>query len=202
MVTVPSLVVDLLLIRHALPIRVENADGPADPDLSEHGHRQSVALAEWLEVEPVDVVVTSPMARARQTAAPLGRARGLEPAVVDGIAEFDSDADYYVPLEEMKAENDPRWLEILSGEVPEDFAATVVSTIEDLIAGHQGTTVAAVCHGGVINCYLAHLLGIDRSLFFEPVYTGITRVRAARDGTRSMLSINETAHLRGLGVTP
>jgi probable phosphoglycerate mutase len=191
-----------MLIRHALPIRVEGAAGPADPDLSDHGRRQSVVLAEWLQVEPVDAIVTSPMVRARQTAAPLGRARGFEPVVVDGLAEFDRDAEFYVPIEEMKAENDPRWLALLAGEVPEEFQETVVTAIEEVIADHRGRTVAAVCHGGVINCYLAHLLGIDRPLFFEPVYTGITRVRAAADGTRSLVSINETAHLRGVGITP
>lgn len=142
------------------------------------------------------------MVRARQTAAPLGRARGFEPVVVDGLAEFDRDAEFYVPIEEMKAENDPRWLALLAGEVPEEFQETVVTAIEEVIADHRGRTVAAVCHGGVINCYLAHLLGIDRPLFFEPVYTGITRVRAAADGTRSLVSINETAHLRGVGITP
>jgi probable phosphoglycerate mutase len=194
--------VDLLLIRHALPIRVEGADGPADPELSEHGLRQSVALAEWLQVERVDTVVTSPMARARQTAAPLGRARGLDPVVVDGIAEFDRDADHYVPIEELKAENDPRWLELLAGDTPEGFADTVVTSIDEVIEANRGRVVAVVCHGGVINAYLAHMLGIDRPLFFEPVYTAISRVRAAPDGTRSLVSVNETAHLRGVGITP
>ena len=193
---------DLLLIRHALPIRIEGADGPADPDLSDHGHRQSVALAEWLEEEQVDALVTSPMARARQTAGPLARSRGLEATVVDGIAEFDRYADHYVPIEEMKAENDPRWLAMLAGEVPAGFTETVNAAIEDVIAGHRSQAVAVVCHGGVINAYLATVLGIARPLFSEPSYTSISRVRAGRDGIRSLLSVNETGHLRGVGVTP
>jgi probable phosphoglycerate mutase len=194
--------VDLLLIRHALPVRIDEGDGPADPGLSEHGHRQSTALAEWLDLEPVDAVVTSPMVRAVQTAAPLARARGLDAAVVAGIAEFDRDALDYVPVEDLKAEGDPRWLALLAGEVPEGFPETVVAAVEEVIARHRSRTVVAVCHGGVINAYLAHLLGLDRPLFFEPAYTGISRVRAARDGTRSLISVNETAHLRGVGLTP
>jgi probable phosphoglycerate mutase len=194
--------VDLLLIRHALPVRVEDAGGPADPELSEHGRLQSEALADWLGAEPVDGLVTSPMTRAVQTAAPLSRARGIDPVVVDEIAEFDRDADFYVPIEEMKAEGDPRWLALLAGEVPEMFQQTVVSALERVIAENRGRTVAAVCHGGVINCYLAHLLGLDRPLFFEPAYTGVSRVRASRTGTRSLVSVNEVGHLRGLGLTP
>jgi 2,3-bisphosphoglycerate-dependent phosphoglycerate mutase len=55
--------------------------------------------------------------------------------------------------------------------------------------------VAAVCHGGVINVYLAALLGLERHLWFEPGYTSISRVAAARTGERSVVTLNETAHL-------
>ena len=148
------------------------------------------------------MLVSSPLARARQTAGPLGRAKQLDTNIVDGIAEFDRYAEHYVPIEELKAENDPRWLELLAGEVPESFTATVVESIEGIVADHPSTTVAAVCHGGVINCYVAHILGLPEPLFFEPTYTGISRLRAARNGTRSLVSVNETAHLRGVGITP
>ena len=42
----------MMTIFRALPIRVEGADGPADPPLSAAGHRQSRALAEWLARNP------------------------------------------------------------------------------------------------------------------------------------------------------
>ncbi len=194
---------DLLLIRHALPIRVEGADGPADPTLSPAGHRQSRALAEWLDVEPLDALYVSPLARAWETAVPLGARRGLDAVVVDGVAEFDKDADSYVPLEELKAAGDPRWQEIVDGGyfgdgelTPEAFQATVVDAIDGIVAAHAGQAAAVVCHGGVINAYLAHVLDIDDLLFFEPGYTSISRIRASRRGHRMVVSVNETAHLR------
>jgi broad specificity phosphatase PhoE len=55
--------------------------------------------------------------------------------------------------------------------------------------------VVVVCHGGVINIYLAALLGRSTQLWFDPGYTSISRVRAARSGARSLVSLNETAHL-------
>jgi probable phosphoglycerate mutase len=58
-----------------------------------------------------------------------------------------------------------------------------------------------VCHGGVINAYLAHILGIDGPagpMFFEPAYAGISRVMAARTGQRQLRSINEHGHVRAL----
>lgn len=196
---------ELLLIRHALPIRVEGASGPADPPLSDTGHRQSQALVGWLAPEPIDVLHVSPMARARETAAPLARARGLEPVVTEGVAEFDKDADSYVPMEELKAAGDPRWQEIVDGGyfgdgdlTPEAFQATVVEAVEEVIGANPGATAAIVCHGGVINAYVAHVLGIEDLLFFEPAYTSVSRIRASRRGHRMVVSLNETAHLRGL----
>jgi probable phosphoglycerate mutase len=58
--------------------------------------------------------------------------------------------------------------------------------------------VAIVAHGGVVNIYLAHVLGTRQPMFFEPAYTSINRVLAARSGQRQIRSVNETAHLRGL----
>lgn len=196
---------DLILIRHALPIRVEGASGPADPPLSELGHRQAEALVRWLEPEHLDALVVSPMVRARETAAPLAAARGLEPVVHEGVAEFDRDADSYVPMEELKAAGDPRWQEIVDGGyfgegelTAEQFQATVVAAVEEVVARHAGATAAVVCHGGVINAYVAHVLGVDDLIFFEPGYTSISRVRASRRGHRMVVSLNETAHLRDL----
>jgi 2,3-bisphosphoglycerate-dependent phosphoglycerate mutase len=57
-----------------------------------------------------------------------------------------------------------------------------------------------VCHGGVINFYMAHVIRVDRRVFFEPAYTSINRVLAARSGERSVQSLNEVAHLRNTGL--
>jgi 2,3-bisphosphoglycerate-dependent phosphoglycerate mutase len=76
----------------------------------------------------------------------------------------------------------------------------VVTAIEHIITGNPGGSVAVVCHGGVINVYLAHILGIERPLWFEPKYTSIHRVLASRRGDRSLQALNETAHLRGTNL--
>ncbi len=51
--------------------------------------------------ERVDHVVSSPLRRARETAAPLARALGVEVEVVDGLAEVDRHEARYVPAEEL-----------------------------------------------------------------------------------------------------
>jgi 2,3-bisphosphoglycerate-dependent phosphoglycerate mutase len=197
---------ELLLIRHALPVRRENVDGPADPMLSEAGHAQARCLADYLATETIDALYASPLKRAQQTAEPLAQRSGLTVTLEDGVAEYDRHADWYVPVEELKAANDPRWKQLLEGNLyddiaPAEFQSQVVTAIERLIDAHAGAKIAVVCHGGVINTYVAHILGLDDpSGFFYPNYTSIHRIVAARSGERSLVTLNETAHLRGTGL--
>ena len=199
---------ELLLIRHALPVRREVEVGAADPELSEDGHAQARHLAAYLAVEaPLDALYASPLNRARQTAAPIAERFGLDVVVDDGVAEWDRHSNEYVPIEELKAADDPRWQALLRGEwtshdeSPEQFAARVVDAIEAIVARHRGKRAAVVCHGGVINTYLAHVLGLGaQHSFFYPNYTSIHRVAAATSGERSIVTINETGHLRGTGL--
>jgi 2,3-bisphosphoglycerate-dependent phosphoglycerate mutase len=195
---------ELLLIRHALPVRQERTDGPADPGLAAAGVEQAEHLARYLSTESLQAVYSSPMMRAVQTAAPLAAAQGVDMRLDEGVAEFDRNASSYVPLEELRKADPERWREKMK-EAPEDgteFRATVVQAVEAIIAGHTEDRVAIVCHAGVIGAYLAFVLGIElvgRS-FFTPNYTSIHRVMASRRGSRTLYTLNETAHLRGTGL--
>ena len=198
---------ELLLIRHGLPVRRELEAGAADPELSEAGHAQAQHLADYLGAEDLDAVYASPLRRAYQTAQPLAARQGHEIVVVDEVAEWDRNSNEYVPIEELKAANDPRWQAMLRGEwnvhdeTPEEFNGRVVGVVEQLIDDHSGHRIAVVCHGGVINGYLAHVLGLQgHQQFFYPNYTSIHRVAAARSGERSIITVNETSHLRSTGL--
>ena len=185
---------ELLLIRHARPLRAHGGDGPADPALSPLGLRQAEALADWLAAEPLDAVYTSPLRRARETAAPLAVRLGLDVAVEETNTEYDADAVEYIPMEELKAAGDPRWNEVPS--VVPEFQKRVVEGVERLVAAHSSGRIAVVCHGGVVNVYLSWVVGARSELFFLPHYTSISRVLASGGGRRSLDTLNETAHLR------
>lgn len=192
---------DLLLVRHGLPLRVERDDGqPADPVLSEEGRAQADAVARWLAHERIDHVVASPLLRARQTAEPLARALGLEVEIEPRVAEFDRDSARYVPLEELKRTDYAAWKAFMEGGygdgVPlETFVREVHDALDACIARHRGRRVAVFCHGGVINVFAARVLGSPRPLFFEPAYTSINRFAAASSGERSVVALNEVGHL-------
>ncbi|MBV8952338.1 MAG: histidine phosphatase family protein [Actinobacteria bacterium] len=198
---------ELLLIRHAEPLRVgpgETGGEPVDPSLTVRGAEQARRLADWLVHEPIDRVLTSPMRRAVETAMPLCTALGVELEIVDGLVEYDANADHYIPVEEMRVNRDDRFVAMVEGrweeyggEQPDVFRARIVPALEGIIGRFPGGRVAVVCHGGVINVYLGHLLGIERHLWFEPGYASVSRVAASRLGHRSVVTLNETAHLLG-----
>jgi 2,3-bisphosphoglycerate-dependent phosphoglycerate mutase len=185
---------ELLLIRHARPLRAESVDGPADPGLSHLGRRQAEALAAWLVPEGIEAVYTSPLRRSIETAEPVGEALGLTVTPDAALAEYDADAMAYIPIEELRAAGDPRWME-----GPDDiagFQSRVVEGVDRLAAAHASQCIALVCHGGVINVVVSAVLGIGPRMIFLPAYTSISRVLVASTGERSLESLNETGHLR------
>lgn len=190
---------ELILVRHARPEQIVNADGPANPPLTDVGHRQARAVAGWLAAEPFDALYSSPMTRARETADPFARLTGMDVRIRNGVQEYDAEHPSYVPIEVMRQDK-AAWKSFLDEEMGIDrsaFVDEVVSTVEDIIADHRGDRVVVVCHGGVINAWAANILDIGQKLFFNPDYTSVNRFMAASSGERSIVSLNETAHLRG-----
>ena len=69
-------------------------------------------------------------------------------------------------------------------EDPDEFRQRVVAVIEALIDAHPGEVAVVVCHGGVINAYVAHVLGPGAAWhLLRPDYTSIHRVAAPAAAT-------------------
>ena len=192
---------ELILVRHGLPVRQELASGRADPELSAAGRQQAQSVADWLEGEGIDAIYTSPMRRARETAAPLATRLNCAPVVHDAIAEYDRAASHYIPMEELKREDYAAWKEFVDGGYGDDydmatFARTVAAGMEEIINCHRGRRVVAFCHGGVINAWASHVLDMRPSLFVDVAYGSISRFLCASTGERNIRSLNETGHLR------
>lgn len=198
----------LVLVRHALPERIHGPGGPggagaADPELTELGRRQAQRLVDALDGDLAGLYA-SPLARARGTAAPLAAARAMTPTILDDLREYDADSAHYVPVHEMARFDPAGWQRMLDGLLPahvdvEAFRGRVCAALEKIVAAHPGReTAVVVAHAGVINVWLAHLLGISRPLTFPLDYAGISRVLAGRDGRRVVRTVNETGHVADL----
>ena len=197
---------EIVFVRHALPVRVDAAaDGsPADPALSERGQEQAQRIVEALRHDEISALITSPSRRARETAAPLAAALGLPLTVEEGVAEFDSLDSTYVPVEELRATNDPRWQALLRGDLysfgidPLAFRARVVASVERIAADNPSGRVVVFSHSGTINAWAGHVLSQERPIWFAPDYCSLNRFAAATSGRRGVLSLNDTGHVRDL----
>ncbi len=187
---------ELILVRHGLPVRsAETSDPPLGLEGLEQSHRVAGALAR----ERIDAVYSSTMRRAIQTAEPYAALAGLAVTTDDGIVEFDRNAGSYTPMEELKRDNYEAWARFVArgrdrGTIVE-FQTTVVHALQAIVARHPGQRIAVFCHGGVINVWTAHVLGMTPRLFFEPRYTSLHRYLCASSGERNLVSLNDIAHL-------
>lgn len=190
----------LLLIRHALPLRSEEGEG-SDPELSAAGFEQAQRLPAALTRHPISRVVSSPQRRAIQTANPLADAFGLSVDIDDRLAEYDRDLAVYVPIEEIRAHNPQEWARMSEGHLPsgvdEDaFRARVLAALDDVVAtADHDDTVAMFSHGGVINVTLHEILGTRRLLSFPIDYVSVTRLLYSRSGQATVVTVNGTEHV-------
>lgn len=197
---------EIVLIRHALPVRMDVAPGggAADPGLAARGVEQAERVVAALQHDAIDALYSSPQQRAVETATPLAKELGMQPVLEPGIREFDSADPSYVPVEELRASGDPRWDRLVAGDLysagvdPVAFRSTVVEAVERIAKQHPGGRVVLVSHSGAINAYAGHVLGQQRPLFFAPSYCSITRIAVARTGRTGVISLNETGHVRDL----
>lgn len=201
-----SAVVEVALIRHGLPNRIEGVVKP-DPRLTDSGLEQARAVADAMVLLPVRTIASSGLRRARQTAAPTAEKLGLKVDIHEDLAEFDQGADFYIPIEDMVAEADPRldkWREIMSRPDMEgplaDFRRTATAAVGRVAAASPPGVAAIFCHGGVIGACVEKAVGDIRLPLTEPHYGSITRIAIVGDGQWKLRTYNEIHHIERLGA--
>lgn len=201
----------LLLIRHGETAwnAERRLQGHTDIELSEHGQRQARALADALAGERVDLIVSSDLRRARETAQAVAAKRGIEVAVdarlrercygaFEGMlysqvartypAEWEAwqarDIDALPPPGERQAESFRQFYERAHG------------ALLDWAARHPGKHIAVVSHGGVLECAYraAHNMVLESPRTFPIKNASINRFHV-KDGRLHLTSWGEVDHL-------
>jgi probable phosphoglycerate mutase len=198
-----------VLVRHgASPLSPQKRfSGRGDVPLSEEGRAQAARLAERLaERGGIDLVVTSPLRRARRTAEAVAAAVGADLVVEPDLAETDfgrwEGHTFAEVREQWPAELDA-WLASTEVAPPggESFAATaerVRGALDRLRARHAGKTVAVVSHVTPIKTLLRFALDAPPSALFRLHLdvAGLSEVDWYADGPARVRYVNDTAHLR------
>jgi probable phosphoglycerate mutase len=176
-----------------------------DPPLGDAGREQAEQLAARLRhQERPPVVYSSPFTRCLQTIGPYGDATGNAPVVDEEIGEVFVGAWEGLSWEEIVSgdeelaarfrEQEAMFSLAPGGETGPQLRRRVVARIEAILERHPDGDVLAVTHGGVINAYLGHVLGLDQDMFFLPENASVNTVTV--DGrTRRVRFLNDVRHL-------
>ena len=175
----------LTFIRHGEPAWTVDGRSIDDPELTERGRLQAERLGEHVAELSCDEVLVSPLVRARETAAPLLEALGVEAEQAPWLAEIRAPPWEGAPEEQvMKAfaegrarPMDEQWDGIPGGESFRDFHVRVTSGLTAMLAERgtrpvgpgsplwevdaPGLHVVMVAHAGTNAVAIGHLLGID-----------------------------------------
>ena len=152
-----------LVVRHG-HIDHSVALGPETP-LSPRGQAQADWLGPALGAEGVTALLTSPFARARETAARLAGPLGLEPTIEAALAEFEIGIEGISSYEEsQEARSDLAiWHPEHRGprESLADFQTRVTALLTALsLRAAPGDTLVLVTHAGVIDAVLRWAWGL------------------------------------------
>jgi len=165
----------ILLLRHGTNDYVKAhrlAGRTPGVHLNEEGAAQAAALAERLASLPIAAVYSSPLERARETAATAAARLGLPVQLLDGVMETGC-GDWTGQLLDDLSKSDlwrqvqgcPSLFRFPGGESFTEIQARVVAALDFVRLAHPGQTIAVFSHADPIKLAVAFYLGTPLDLF-------------------------------------
>ena len=193
----------ILLVRHGqTPTTGKVLPGRAKGlHLADEGRRQAeIAAARIAALKQVDAIYSSPLERAKETAAPISAARGLRTRIDRGL--FECDFGDWTGAELKKLMKLPEWQTVQrapstfrfpNGESFVEMQTRMVSTLDRLRLEHPGGTIVCVSHADTIKAAVAHALGTHIDLFQRIVISpaSVTAITWGPSGP-TVLAVNST----------
>lgn len=193
----------ILLVRHGhTPTTGKLLPGRAPGlHLADVGMQQAERVGERIaELAKVDAIYTSPMERARETAAPIGKAVGIRPKVVKGLVECDfgdwtgAELKQLMKLPEWRTvQKAPSTFRFPNGESFTEMQVRMITALDTLREHHPGGLIVCVSHADTIKAAMAHALGTHLDLFQRIVIStcSISGIVWSTDGPVA-LTVNST----------
>ena len=201
--TAPSPPTLVLFVRHGqTPTTGKLLPGrAAGLHLADTGTAQAVAAAERIAgLTKVDAIYASPLERARETAAPIGKALDQKVRIEKGLLECDfgdwtgAELKALMKLPEWTTvQRSPSTFRFPSGESFLEMQTRMVSTIDRLRGAHPGGVIVCVSHADPIKAAVSHAMGTHIDLFQRIVIStcSISAV-AYSTGGPIVLTVNST----------
>lgn len=199
----------LLLVRHGqTPTTGKLLPGRAPGlHLAETGNNQAAAVAQRLaELPRIDAVYASPLERARETAAPIGKATKQRVRIHKGLLECDFGdwtgaelAQLMKKPEWTTVQRSPSTFRFPNGESFTEMQTRMVSALDDIRSRHPGGVVVCVSHADPIKAAVAHAMGTHLDLF-QRIVIGTCSVSALSYSVHGpiVLTVNSNGSLKDL----
>lgn len=200
----------MFLVRHAATInnvaRPPKIQGVGDDiGLSDEGRVQAEKTARFLGDQTIACALSSPLARAVETATIIGQPHGLAPIPIDDLREVDVgrwEGGSWVDIEREEPEayrrfvTDPATHGYAGGENLKQVQERVLPAIEGLLQKHLGQVILVVGHNVVNRVLLATLLHVPlaKARGIDQDNCGVNIIRY-REGQLKVLSTNVAFHL-------
>ncbi|RFU86136.1 bifunctional RNase H/acid phosphatase [Streptomyces triticagri] len=201
-----------VLLRHGetalTPQKRFSGSGGDDPALSDAGREQAERVAEALAARgTIEAVVSSPLARCRQTAAAVAARTGLDVAIEQGLRETDFGAWEgltFGQVSELYADDLSAWLASQDaaptggGESFATVAGRVAEARDRIIERYAGRTVLVVSHVTPVKTLVRLALGAPPDAMFRMDLSAasLSAVAYYADGNAAVRLLNDTSHLR------
>lgn len=193
----------ILMVRHGqTPTTGKVLPGrAAGLHLAEAGVQQAHAVAERIaELPRVDAIYASPLERARETAAPIGKALQQRVKINKGLLECDFGDWTGEQLSTLMKK--PEWSTVQrapssfrfpNGESFTEMQTRMVTTLDNIRQEHPGGVVVCVSHADPIKAAVAHAMGTHLDLF-QRIVIGTCSVSAVAYSGHGpiVLTVNST----------
>ena len=169
--------------------------------LSERGQAQAERVADRLAGLAVDVIYSSPLERARETAEPTAARTGLAVNQDAGLLECDFGDWTGAALAELAClpewqtvQRTPSAFRFPNGESFAEMQARIVGTLGALCAAHAGGVVVCFSHADPIKAAVAHALGTQLDHFQRIVINpgSVSAISYAEGLSPAVLTVNST----------
>ena len=184
--------------------------GTGNSELTAKGLSQAVGWGQVLDLEGIDLILTSPLKRARETARLAKGERDIPLIILESLSEFDlgdweglklSDLAKSEPANYFNYWNDPFEYRPSGGETYSELILRMDQAMKEIYELADGKKALVITHGMALMAILHVITGSDlKKIISKPVLrqTSITKVRATKvhdDITYEVELIGDTSHL-------
>jgi broad specificity phosphatase PhoE len=200
--------IEIILVRHGETDwnASEIFRGRTDLPLNEAGRKQAEMLGEYLSQEQIDIIYSSPLKRAVETAVAIAGHQAIEVNTVANLTDFNFGEWQGLPRGEVAEKyaelyrdwlDTPEQIKIPGGESLEDVRSRALPFVEDAVLRCVEGRIVFVSHRVVNKVLVCSLLGLDISHFWNiRIDTcGLTRFDCG-DGRPVLTRHNDTSFLR------